>query len=340
MTFKRILPIICLAICLFAMASVCASDANDTVMTSENSLEIDQTTKEVIAVEDDTEMTSSEEDVLTADELSFSQLNQTINRNDDGIVYLNSDYKYSDGDDSFKEGIVINRDVTIYGNGHIINGSKQSRIFQVTGGDVVFYNITFTNGQCDVFGGAISGKCEAINCIFNENFAKLSGGAIHKGYAVNCTFSGNTVDKFGGAMREGYAVNCTFSGNTAGNGGAMINSFAVNCTFIGNSAGTVGGAMEYGSAVNCTFINNTAYRGGCIYEGSAVNCTFINNTASQGGAMFAGYKWGCIAQNSNYQGTANLMLKWDVNNFTSEYGSATLPMLLRNQNKDLICFIN
>jgi hypothetical protein len=43
------------------MASVCASEANDTAMASENSLEIDQPSNDVINVEKDTDLASSEE---------------------------------------------------------------------------------------------------------------------------------------------------------------------------------------------------------------------------------------------------------------------------------------
>ena len=77
---------------------------------------------------------------------SFAQLNATINGGFDKEIYLNYDYKYSSDDSRFKEGIVINRDVTVYGNGHTIDGSGEARIFHVTGGNVVFYNINFING--------------------------------------------------------------------------------------------------------------------------------------------------------------------------------------------------
>lgn len=173
-------------------------------------------------MEEDIDLTSSGTDeVLKADEQTFAQLNTTINGNADNDIYLESDYKYSDGDDSFKNGIVIDRDVNIYGNGHTINGSCEARIFKINSGKVVFYNITFVNGNatCDgEIGGAINGNCRAIDCTFKENYADYGGGAIEGGSAVNCIFISNHAYgeyTHGDAMRNGSALNCIFTGNSA-----------------------------------------------------------------------------------------------------------------------------
>ncbi len=304
MRFKKSLLIICLIICIFAVASVSATDANDTaIATTEDSLEINQATDDVIGMEEDKELASSgTNEVLKADEQIFSQLNATINGNTDNDIYLTSDYKYSSGDDSFKEGIVIDRDVNIYGNGHTINGSGEARIFKVNGGNVVFYNITFVNGDASNSwfdsGGAINGDCKAINCTFKENHASFDGGAMYGGSAVDCIFINNSAEN-GGAMYKGSAVNCTFTGNSALGGGAMYKGSAVNCTFTQNHA-RAGGAMEFGSAVNCTFTQNNAdHDGGAMHWGSAVNCTFTKNTAEDGGAMYLGSAVNCTFTQNN-----------------------------------------
>ena len=209
MKFKKSLLIICIIICLFAMQSVSAIDANDTaIAATEDSLEIDQAADDVIGVEDDMELASSgTNEVLKADEQTFTDLNEAINGNDDNDIYLTSDYKYSSEDSSFNMGIVINRDVNIYGNGHTINGSDEARIFKINVGNVVFYNITFVNGKTTSYGGAILGKCMAINCTFKENYAD-EGGAMYEGSAVNCTFTNNTANIYGGAMFGGYKAVC------------------------------------------------------------------------------------------------------------------------------------
>ena len=346
MRFKRIFLLVCFVICLFMMASVCASDLNDTAIASEDNLEIDQTTDDVIGVGDNEEMDFPQtNEILTAGEKTFAQLNKTINANKKKDIYLDSDYKYSEGDDSFKGGIVISRDVNIYGNGHTINGSGQTRIFQIGGGKVVFHNINFVNGNAGDYaeGGAINGDCKAIACTFKNNHAGSGGGAMHYGTAVKCNFTGNNVfSDVGGAMLYGSAVNCNFTGNNAMDGGAIYSTSVVNCTFTENTAVRDGGAMGYGSAVNCTFTGNKAIGGGAIFSGSAVNCTFTGNNATKGNAIYYGYMASCRAQSpDDYSYTNNLILQWDVNDFTTRYGSSkTFNIQLRNQAKELINFIN
>ena len=75
------------------MVSVSATDANDTaIATTEDSLEINQATDDVIGMEEDKELASSgTNEVLKADEQTFSQLNATINGNTDNNIYLTSD---------------------------------------------------------------------------------------------------------------------------------------------------------------------------------------------------------------------------------------------------------
>jgi hypothetical protein len=241
-----------MAVFLASIACVCASDVNDTAVASEDNLEIDKS-DDTIGVEEDTNLASSEEnEILTGGEQTFTQLNATINGNTDKDIYLNGNYKYSSGDDSFKGGIVIERDVNIYGNGATIDGNSEARIFQINGGNVVFYNIYFINGNAgddyEEDGGAINGNCKAISCIFQENHA-FRGGALHGGSARDCSFFSNRAEDSGGAMYHGSAVNCTFSGNSAMWGGqGMDGGSAVDCNFDYNS----GWGMVTGYKMNCT----------------------------------------------------------------------------------------
>ena len=221
---------------------------------------------------------------------SFSELNKIINSNNDSDIYLSRDYYFFvDEDSSLVNGIVINREVTIHGNGFTIDGAVLARIFQVNNKNVILKDITFLNGKTpgQSSGGAISGDCSAINCIFIHNSANINGGAMYKGTAINCTFKENYA-KFnaesyasGGAMHEGTAINCIFENNTAEiNGGALSLSTAINCTFISNMAKWNGGALYETRAVNCIFRDNYAKEyGGAIESGFAENCDFINNFA-------------------------------------------------------------
>ena len=151
------------------------------------------------------------------DPLSFTDLNITINGNSNSTIYLSNNYTYNDDSDSgFTAGILINRDLTIYGNGVTIDGNKMARIFNVTDSklNVNFYNINFINGQA-VNGGAIysiNNTYNVYNCTFTGNSGS-EGGAIYKGNAYNCTFKGNTASR-GGAMCNGKAFLCRFNGDT------------------------------------------------------------------------------------------------------------------------------
>ncbi len=260
---------------------------------------------------------------LTAAEQTFTQLNQTINGNNNSEITLIGDYKYSDVDD-FENGIVINRDVTIYGNGHTINGDGRARIFNIAGGNVVFYNIEFTNGYALGSGGAIYGACKAINCNFIKNNANM-GGAMYEGTAQNCNFTENTAT---GVM---------------GSGGAMYRGSARECTFIENSA-HVGGAMYYCSAVDCVFKKNSANTGGAVYSGSVVTGTFIGNTALVlAHSMCYACVWNCIGdKDKDFYENKDLVLHWDVSDhFTSEYNSGdALHIVLKSQNDEFVNLID
>ena len=361
---KGIFILTLLILALFSVSCIYAADVNDTLTASEDNLEIDQPTDDVIGMGEDTNLASFEEnEILTEGEQTFANLNTTINGNTDKDIYLNGNYKYSSGDDSFKDGIIIDRDVNIYGNGHTINGSGEARIFKITGGNVVFYNITFVNGKVAGYnyGGAINGDCKAINCTFKENQA-FCGGAMAGGSAVDCTFIGNHAKSLGGAMYGGSAVDCIFSGNsawdggamslvsavnctftqnTADYGGAMDGGSAVNCTFIGNTAKEgSGGAMDGGSAVNCTFTQNNADYGGAMFGGSAVNCTFTQNNAGDGGAMFDCRYLICSGQENEYVDCDELDLYFDVSDFTSTYNSNEEFLITLNGQNGPIDFIN
>jgi len=354
MRHNKHMLLLALAIFLLGIAGSWASDTNDTVTDTVDEPAIELSNDDTIAADEN-------EDTLKVNEQTFEDLNNTINGNSDRDIYLDSDYKYSNEDSAFKYGIVIDRDLNVYGNGHTINGSNQARIFKINNRNVVFHNITFTNGNASGDGGAMDGGF-AINCTFTNNHADW-GGAMDGGSAINCTFTGNQADSDGGAMYSGSAINCTFTNNTARDGGAMTSGSAINCTFTNNTAKENGGAMWFGSAINCTFTNNTAKEnggamwfgsainctftgnqadsdGGAMYSGSAINCTFTNNHAVIGGAMRYSYYLDCTGQEGDYYGCNPLDLYFDVSDFTSTYKSNKMFHIILKGQADYIDFIN
>ena len=250
---------------------------------------------------------------------TFADLNTTINGNNNSTIYLsNNDYfkYYGISDFELIYGIIINRDLTIYGNGTTINGDAMARIFKVEDNvNVKFYNINFINGKA-VDGGAIYGG-NAYNCFFRENTAERDGGAIYGGNAVDCTFTFNAAERDGGAIYLGNATDCTFNINTAEkDGGAITQGNAYNSTFIQNHADNLGGAIHLGNATDCTFTSNTAGTGGAISQGNVYNSTFILNRADNvGGAIYLGNATDCTFTNSTSE-TGGVMYGGNAKNCT------------------------
>ena len=291
MNIKRYLYILLIFLVLVSLSAVSAADdnANGIISVDDNDeLILDE------AIDDDVSSANNnydEELILEtpADDLvgsendatplkegatgSFSDLNKLINEDfsSNDTITLNGNYKYSDGDDAFVHGIVINRGVTIDGNGFTLDGSNSARMFDVnTNNEVIIKNLNFINGHATgeniayfKDGGAIyssnSANSKVINCNFTNNIAEYDGGAIYggRGTAINCTFIQNTAKKvYSGAIGFYDAINCTFIRNTAKYGGAISDSTAINCTFINNTA-QGSGAMLRSTAVLCRFVEDS-----------------------------------------------------------------------------------
>ncbi|WP_296887139.1 Ig-like domain repeat protein [uncultured Methanobrevibacter sp.] len=314
--------ILCLLICIiFSLQSVCAADnAGNTTNTTINN--------------DLLSIPASNEGVIGAGGGSFAELNTTINGNSDSVVNLNQNYTYNSGETAFINGIIINRAVTINGNGYAIDGAKMARIFDIRSAGVILNNIVFINGNSSSDGGAIEWASNAengliTNCIFTSNIAADCGGAVywkgHDGRILNSKFisnkatgtAGTALDSGDGGAIEwigynGYVGNCTFTGNDAAvRGGAVFlengsdidcgNTTFDNCTFIANHAGTNGGAVDWHEGA---------------HDGKISDCIFEDNSANaNGGAVYWRGHHGDIF-NSNFTNNTALGLK------TGRYGNA------------------
>ena len=256
------------------------------------------------------EIAISDSDVIGA---SFSDLQTIINEDTSGAINLTEDYAFGSSDES----IFINKEITINGNGHIINANGASSVFNITGSNVVLNNLTITNINIT------TAKTNAI--LWNGDNGKL----------INCDISDNCVSQFLGAIvywnaTGGLIDGCTFTNNDLSSNQAPI-SYPVlwfgddgvisNSVFINNSGTVNGGAIYWGGGAdnglvyNCTFINNTAWYGGAIYwngaNGSVSKSYFESNRAIsylsnqfQGGAIYwysqddDGLITGCVFTNN------------------------------------------
>ena len=233
---------------------------------------------------------------------SFKDLKSIIDLTPSGTtLYLSRDYKGSEDNQ-----ITVNKNLTIDGQGHTLDGNRACRIFYSTQGNIVLKNLKLINGYVDgwnpddysYYGGAIlievTAKYTIENCLFENNWADDYGGAIaNLGNLIltvkNCTFKSNTADdEYGGAIySRNYVLieDSTFKDNTAYNGGGAIslsesNNYIdkiINCSFESNSAEARGGAiyaiLNHNLTIEgSTFKSNYAYRsGGAIStEGNTV----------------------------------------------------------------------
>ena len=342
MNLKKYIILIILTIFLFSIASVSASDTNETLMTSidDSPTELSKTDEKVIDQKNMNDKTG-------AGEGTYEELSNEIGTGGDKNL-TKSYYKYTGGNT-----IEISTPGVINGNGAVIdmNGSN-IRAFYVTASGVTIKNLTISNTNINGNGAAIYFKQQGsiANCNFINNQATVSngGGAIYfegQGSVTNCNFNNNrATGAFGGGAiyfnGQGDVTNCNFNNNQANSnyGGAIYikgTGNVTNCNFTNNQLnGAYGGGAVYfrnpGTVTNCNFNNNTANHGGAIYflnTGTVINCNFNNNTANNGGAIYS-LKWATTADTCIFKTSSDTNVNvvtrsptLNVDNFTSFYGS-------------------
>lgn len=311
---KSVMLLILFLILVLSVGSVCASED---IGVSDINSGVDVSSVSEIHIDDNDYVNS-----LGANPGSFSDLEALINNTPVGdTLNLNDDYSFNEITDKSK-GISINKNITINGNGHTIDGKNLARIFNINAYNVILKNINFINGNSDN-GGAIylnRGSCLIDNSTFENNSANYSGGAIFfkfdKYYANtyppslvinNSKFINNNNTEetyafsYGGAIYSEVPlfVNGSYFINNSNNkkmGGAIwVNSSDCvinNSTFLNNYAPGYGGAIY--SLCNNTLINSSIFKNNFAQFGGAIssdsvnvsNSTFSDNNAfSAGGAI-------------------------------------------------------
>lgn len=211
---------------------------------------------------------------------TLTELNGLIeNANENDTITLDKDYNNTYPQDIInKYGLTIDKQLTINGNGHTIDGNGIINIFQVTADNVVLNNITFINVKSDKSGGAViwSGNNGVLNnSVFQDNTA-VDGGAVYwsgsNGMIMNSVFRNNNATKCGGAVCIGgtdvAVINSIFTNNYASAGSAIY--------WMGKN----------GIITQSTFDNNVAVGTDSVFESSKGNIivntdnSFTNNTIS------------------------------------------------------------
>ena len=119
----------------------------------------------------------SSEDVLKDSSGTFTQLQECINNATPGsTIDLNMSYAYSDDVDSaYKNaGVVVDKELTINGNGYVLNGSNIAQILKITGNNVIVKNLTIANAFRNTGGAGIywtgnDGTVESCTFVDNNN---------------------------------------------------------------------------------------------------------------------------------------------------------------------------
>ena len=207
---------------------------------------------------------------------TFAEVQYRINTTENnGILNLkNKEYTADENDTT----IVINKNITINGQGATLNGNNSLRIMSIDNGmSVTLENMTFINGNTSDNGGGIFNKGDLIvdDCNFKNTEAGQYGGAIYND--GNVTVIGSTFDH----------TKSTYSGGAIYNRGSVTIS---NSTFDHIIAIYAGGAIYSRSDVivsNSTFNHTSGQYGGAICSiGSVIisNSTFNENSAKENGA--------------------------------------------------------
>ena len=222
---------------------------------------------------------------------------------------MENDYVYDEGFDT--NGIKINKQITINGNGHTIDALSKSAIFLVKS-DSVFNNIKFVNGYGSRAIYISWGEKHYVPVYYdvtinNCNFHNHAAGAIGVGdwskvNVFNSVFTQCSAE-YGGAIYGGQVnvFNSVFTNNKANQDGgaiaARLKSEIKGCEFNSNSAKFDGGALDWHSSndfdklyiSDCKFTGNKAKDyGGAIsadYDMEVENSIFKNNEANTGGAI-------------------------------------------------------
>ncbi len=299
MKYKRIMLVALMLLAIIAIGGVSAAEENATSdeLASGEDLNIESSINETeLSAGDNTEL--------------VSLIEQT---SEGGNLILEKDYTYIDAPSN---GITINKQITIDGQGHTIDANSSSRIFTLDE-RVTLKNIIFKNAKTDHEGGALYFYDQTLictNCTFINCIGSWGGGAIYGTYGTisDSNFINCTTSDTGGAIQwqytnRGSVINCTFTNCSANSGGATYcGAYYDNNTYINCHASyRGGGSYWYDYSGNdlrrSKYINCYADSGGAIYvkydDFYISDCYFENCHATYGGVLYS-ESYGKLENNS------------------------------------------
>ena len=234
------ITIIILFVFIFSIGAVSSQDANQTA-------DLDIGT--------DVELESGNPDLVSAPTGTFIDLNTSISQSSEKID-ISQDYAYdSEKDKNLSSIEITNKNLSINGNNHIIDGNGLTRIFTIDSSNIVMNNLIIKNAN--------------LSAIFIQNSTLRT---------YNVTFE-NNIAKGGGAI-------CGVSSIYNSSGDRFINNYAMQ----GSSIYLSDKSELYLN--DGTFKNDDYFDWGLIYLNSCTvdiqNTSFYNSTSNYCPAVYIG----------------------------------------------------
>lgn len=309
-------------ILLVLLLSLGSLQATDMVDTNDN-IVLDDTNTELIANQDNINVNGDDQYIdsletpvkeeksnamqKSSNELKLFDLQYKIDNATENTIYLTDDYKYDGAYSDQGQGITINKDIKIVGNGHYLDGDGYGRGLKIgTGYIVEIENMTFKNCMSEDNGGAIylgpTSDLTVRYCVFENNEAYNANGAAVYGNEYSTIEIYNSTFKDNRAIRNSSLDWNDFKKGMAStvivNRGSNLNiygsEFLNNDAYIGTVLAISYNDQEYALSTllikDCLFEGNTAKNNGIIYldeygKGQFLNSVFKNNKATEKGCL-------------------------------------------------------
>ena len=289
MKYGKTILFLMIAVFLFSIATVNATEVNDTSIASDHILSIESTQENTF--EDD-----GINEILADNPKTFTQLDKDMDESGDTFEIM-YDYTFNNESDCV-EVIIEKSNFIINGNNHTLDGNGQFGIFTIMGNNVTINNLVFVNGNV-TRGGAIyaTGQLTLNNVTFINNNAVIGGAIYSKGQMAldNAIFINNNASNGGAIAQYGMILNCNnfcFVDNSAERGSSIYSNNATlnvcNSFVTSRMSGKFGQIYASRSTVNIDnseFINISSVYASALYfqysESSIINSRFINLTAEK-----------------------------------------------------------
>ena len=246
------------------------------------------------------ELQAGDNELLSANDNSFTTL-QSLVDSGNSTINLEKDYIRYDGENT----ILISKNMTINGNGHIIDANNTIRAFRISADNVILNNVTIKSGNDKLAGAIYWGGENGI--LANSSFINNKATGTDTSY----NYEGGGAVYWTG--NNGLIANSTFESNSAGGHGGAVwwngnNGIIENSVFIKNNASKWGGAIySKGNNVNIrnnNFTSNKGSNGGSlsvIGEGTTIdNLIFNLSNGTLGGALYWNVPNGIIKNSKFY----------------------------------------